>query len=99
MKKHLPGILFLLAMPCAVLLFVKVQESTGSDIVALLASVLFYIAVFVVCALVFNNPDPRNEKMEHPVVKENASQDGDAAQVSDAADSPNAESAGAKEDK
>ena len=73
MKKHLPGILFLLAMPCAVLLFVKVQESTGSDIVALLASVLFYIAVFVVCALVFNNPDPRNEKMEHPIIKEGKS--------------------------
>lgn len=94
MKKNLPGILFLLAMPCAVLLFVKIQESTGSDIVALLASVLFYIAVFVVCALVFNKPDPRNEKMEHPVVKENALQDGDAA------DGPNEEScAGTKEGK
>ena len=79
MKKNLPGILFLLAMPCAVLLFVKVQESTGSDIVALLASVLFYIAVFVVCALVFNNPDPRNEKMEHPIIKEGETPAGDAA--------------------
>ena len=81
-------------MPCSVLIFVKVEALAQSDIIALLASVLFYIAVFVVLALVFNHPDPRNVKMEHPVVMDgegDESQDGDAAQVSDAADSPKSE--------
>ena len=70
MKKSLPGILLLAAMPCSVLLFVKVQESTGSDIIALLTALLLYVAVIVVCALVFNKPDPRNVPMEHPIVKD-----------------------------
>ena len=38
MKKKLPGILLLAAMPCSVLLFVKVQEASGSDILALIAA-------------------------------------------------------------
>ena len=73
MKKKLPGILLLLAMPCCILIFVKVQVLSGSDIVALLAAVLFYFAAILVCALVFNKPDPRNEKMEHPIIKEGKS--------------------------
>lgn len=68
MKKNLPGILCLLAMPCSILIFVKVQSMSG-DLLALLAAVLFYIAVIVVCALVFNKPDPRNVPMEHPIIK------------------------------
>ena len=85
-------------MPCCILIFVKVQALSG-DLLALLAAVLFYIAVIAICALVFNHHDPRNEKMEHPVIKEGESPAGDAAQVQDAADSPNAESADAKEEK
>ncbi|MBR6855538.1 MAG: hypothetical protein IKN03_09160 [Fibrobacter sp.] len=69
MKKSIPGILCLLAMPCCILIFVKVQALSG-DLLALLAAVFFYIAVIVICALVFNKPDPRNVKMEHPVIKE-----------------------------
>ena len=79
MKKSLPGILLLIAMPCSVLLFVKVQESTGSDLIALLTALLLYAAVFVVCALVFNKPDPRNIPMEHPVIREDETQSKDAA--------------------
>ena len=80
-------------MPCCILIFVKVQALSG-DLLALLAAVLFYIAVIGFCALVFNKPDPRNEKMEHPVIKENA------AQTSDAADSPGPENgADRKEEK
>ena len=56
-------------MPCSILIFVKVQALSG-DLLALVAAVLFYIAVIVVCALVFNKPDPRNVKMEHPIVKD-----------------------------
>lgn len=74
MKKSIPGILCLLAMPCSILIFVKVQALSG-DLLALLAAVLFYIAVIVFCALVFNHRDPRNEKMEHPIIKEGESPD------------------------
>ena len=71
MKKSFPGIICLLAMPCSILIFVKVQALSG-DLLALVAAVLFYIAVIVVCALVFNKPDPRNVKMEHPIIKEDS---------------------------
>ena len=64
MKKKLPGILLLAAMPCSVLLFVKVQA------LALFAALFLYAAVFIACALVFNKPDPRDVPMVHPVVKE-----------------------------
>ena len=91
MKKSIPGILCLLAMPCSILIFVKVQALSG-DLLALLAAVLFYIAVIVICALVFNKPDPRNVKMEHPNIK-----DGET-RVQDAADSPNADTNDAKKE-
>ena len=48
----------------------KVQDASGSDALALIAALVMYAAVFVVCALVFNKPDPRNVPMEHPIVKE-----------------------------
>ena len=94
MKKSIPGILCLLAMPCCVLLFVKVESLTGSDLVALLAALLFYVAVIVFCTLVFNHQDPRNMKMEHPIIKE------DETPADDAAGSPKEENcADAKEEK
>lgn len=52
--KKLPGLLLLIAMPCSVLLFVKVSSLTGSDFWALLAALLLYVAVIALCALVFN---------------------------------------------
>ena len=78
MRKNLPGLLCLLAMPCCVLIFVKVQAVLG-DLLALLASLLFYIAVIVICVLLFNKPDPRNMKMEHPIIKDGETLSGDAA--------------------
>ena len=83
MKKNIPGILCLLAMPCCVLIFVKVQAVSG-DLLALLAALLFYVAVIVICALVFNHQDPRLVKMEHPIIKEGESPAGDAAGGSEA---------------
>ena len=53
MKKKLPGILLLAAMPCSVLLFVKVQEASGSDILGLLAAVGLYVLVGAIVAFVF----------------------------------------------
>ena len=76
MRKNLPGLLCLLAMPCSILIFVKVQALSG-DLLALLAAVLFYIAVIVVCALVFNKPDPRNVPMEHPIIKDDEPKEGE----------------------
>ena len=76
MKKSIPGILCLLAMPCCIFIFVKVQALSG-DLLALLAALFFYVAVIVACALVFNKPDPRNVKMEHPVIKDDEPKEGE----------------------
>ncbi|MCQ2062939.1 MAG: hypothetical protein MJY99_06325 [Fibrobacter sp.] len=61
MKKSLPGILLLAAMPCSVLLFVKVESLTGSDMLALFAALALYAAVIALIALIFgkkNSPRP-----------------------------------------
>ena len=50
---HLPGILFLIATPCSVARFVKVQEASGSDILGLLAAVGLYVLVGAFVAFVF----------------------------------------------
>ena len=54
MKKYLPGILFLLGMPCSILLFVKVEAASGSEILALLAAVALYVVVALVLTLIMN---------------------------------------------
>ena len=54
MKKYLPGILFLLAMSCSILLFVKVESASGSEILALLAAVALYVVVALVLTLIMN---------------------------------------------
>jgi len=54
MKNKLPGIIFLLAMPCSVLLFIKVEQWSGSEIVALLSAVALYVAVAGILGLVFS---------------------------------------------
>ena len=53
MKQKLPGIIFLLAMPCSVLLFVQVEKWSGSELVALFSAVLFYVVVAVILGFVF----------------------------------------------
>ena len=53
MMKNLPGILFLIATPCSVALFVMVQEASGSDILGLLAAVGLYVLVGAFVAFVF----------------------------------------------
>ena len=63
-------------MPCCVLIFVKVLAVLG-DLLALLASLLFYIAVIVICVLLFHKPDPRNVKMEHPIIKDDEPKEGE----------------------
>lgn len=53
MKKNLPGILFLVAMPLSVVLYVRVESWTGSEFMGLLAAVLLYVAVGGLIAFFF----------------------------------------------
>ena len=62
MKKKLPGIIFLLAMPCSVLLFVQVEKWSGSELVALLSAVLFYVVVAVILGFVFRSEEPEKKQ-------------------------------------
>lgn len=52
--KHLPGILFLLAMPLSVWIFVKVDEVLQSEILALLSAVGLYVLVALAIGFVFS---------------------------------------------
>ena len=42
-----------MAMPCSVLLFVQVEKWSGSELVALLSAVVFYVVVAVILGFVF----------------------------------------------
>lgn len=57
MKKNIPGILFLLAMPCSVLLYIKVEALSGSEVLGLISAVALYFVVAIVIALVFNKKE------------------------------------------
>ena len=57
MKQKIPGILFLLAMPLSVLLYIKVEAVSGSEILGLFAAVALYVVVGLVIALLFNRKD------------------------------------------
>jgi len=57
MKQKIPGILFLLAMPLSVLLYIKVEAVSGSEILGLFAAVALYVVVALVIALFFNKND------------------------------------------
>ena len=61
MKKNLPGILFLVAMPVSVWLFVKVEALSGSEFVGLLAAVLLYVAIGLLVALIFGKKGESRE--------------------------------------
>lgn len=50
MQNKLPGILFLLSMPLAILIFIAVSSALGSDILALFAALGFYAAVALAIA-------------------------------------------------
>mgnify|MGYP003310412640 FL=1 len=55
MKEKLPAFLFMLAIPLSIVLYLKVESASGSEIVALLAAVACYLAVFFLLALFFNS--------------------------------------------
>ena len=55
MKEKLPAFLFMLAIPLSIVLYLKVESVSGSEIVALLAAVACYLVVFFLLALFFNS--------------------------------------------
>ena len=55
MKEKLPAILFMLAIPLSIVLYLKVEAASGSEIVALLSAVACYLVVFFLLALFFNS--------------------------------------------
>ena len=57
MNQKIPGILFLLAMPCSVLLYIKVETLSGSEILGLLSALALYFIVALIIAFVFNKND------------------------------------------
>ncbi len=58
MKKSLPGILLLIAMPCSVMAFIKVEALSGSDILGLLAALSVYAVVIAIVAFLFGHKNP-----------------------------------------
>ena len=57
MNNKIPGILFLLAMPCSVLLYIKVEALSGSEVLGLISAVALYFIVALVIALGFNKKE------------------------------------------
>lgn len=57
MKQKIPGILFLLAMPLSVLLYIKVEALSGSEILGLFSAVSLYVVVGLVIAMLFNKKE------------------------------------------
>ena len=58
--KQLPGILFILAAPLSVWLYIKVQAVSGSEILALLAAVGLYVLAAVCIGFVFSRRSDLN---------------------------------------
>lgn len=58
--KYIPGILFLIATPLSVWLFVKVDELVGSEILALFSAVGLYVVLALVIGLVFSRKSLRD---------------------------------------
>ena len=55
MKEKLPAFLFMLAIPLSIVLYLKVEAASGSEIVALLSAVACYLVVFFLLTLFFNS--------------------------------------------
>ena len=57
MNQKIPGILFFFFFPCSVLLYIKVETLSGSEILGLLSAVALYFIVALIIAFVFNKND------------------------------------------
>ena len=55
MKEKLPAFLFMLAIPLSIVLYLKVEAASGSEIVALLSAMACYLVIFFLLAVFFNS--------------------------------------------
>lgn len=55
MKEKIPAFLIMLAIPLSIVLYLKVEATSGSEIVALLSAVACYLVIFFLLALFFNS--------------------------------------------
>ncbi|MCF0225353.1 MAG: hypothetical protein HUK20_13880 [Fibrobacter sp.] len=62
MKNKIPAILFMLAVPLSVVVYLKVVSLSGSEMVGLFSAVGFYLIVFFVLALFFNSKAGKDTK-------------------------------------
>jgi|GEM_PF-6004588 len=57
MKKKLPAILFLVSTGFSLVVYLKVAEISGHELLGVLAAMGFYMAVFAVLCVVFNDKE------------------------------------------
>jgi len=57
MKKKLPAILFLVSTGFSLVVYLKVAEISGHEFLGVLAAMGFYMAVFAVLCVVFNDKE------------------------------------------
>lgn len=55
MKEKIPAFLFMLAIPLSIVLYLKVEALSGSEMVALLSAVALYLVIFFLLAMFFNS--------------------------------------------
>lgn len=61
MKQKLPAILFLISTGFSVVVYLKVAELSGHELLGVLAAIGFYMAVFAVLCLLFNSKEKEGE--------------------------------------
>lgn len=62
MKQKLPAILFLISTGFSVVVYLKVAELSGHELLGVLAAMGFYMAVFAILCLLFNNKEKTGEE-------------------------------------
>lgn len=55
MKNKIAAVVFMLAIPCSIVTYIKVSTAANSEILGVLAAVALYIIVFFLLSLFFNS--------------------------------------------
>lgn len=61
MKKKLPAILFLVSTGFSVVVYLKVAELSGHELLGAAAAIGFYMAVFALLCVLFNDKEKEGE--------------------------------------
>lgn len=62
MKQKLPAILFLISTGFSVVVYLKVAELSGHELLGVVAAMGFYMAVFAVLCVLFNTKEKSGEE-------------------------------------